>query len=409
MGGMLGSSGCTAALVTTKTALAIAENHIEEERATKAQKKSAETKKAAARAQAATPMPLSQEPGPRAEDIQAVELSTFDGRETYCQGGMPPKLRLTLTTAEGGRHESVQGGEGGELFGLFQWSASLGRISKRGRWEPPVDSLRATQRQVVITAALAAKPTVSARLTLTPEFKCERIADFRGARGKTGKSGANGAMGQDGSSSQPKGGRGGNGEAGGAGGPGGDALSVEVALAYVRHFQRGTLVLVRVQQVGGTKRAYYLLELAGAPLMVDVSGGQGGPGGWGGSGGNGGLGYSGSLGGSCCDNHGGDGGDGGPGGPGGNGGRGGGITVRFDSSYAELKEHIRLFNSPGLEGEGGSGGSPGSPGPGGQFGNSGPHGAVGQPGTAGPEPQFVPDSASSVFTERFPPELSPMP
>jgi hypothetical protein len=160
-----------------------------------------------------------------AKDVQALELATADGSTTYCQGGKPPLLKLSLT-AKGGRHEGVQGGKGEELFELLQWSTSLGSISKTGGWSFEADSAQAAQQPVVITATVADKPAVTAQLTLAPDFKCERIAHFLGQPGQEGETGSQGAIGQGNSSSQRNGGSGGMGGQGGAGGPGRDGVAL---------------------------------------------------------------------------------------------------------------------------------------------------------------------------------------
>ncbi|WP_263451264.1 collagen-like triple helix repeat-containing protein [Hyalangium gracile] len=342
-----------------------------------------------------------------AKDVEAIELATTDGSTTYCQGGKPPALRLVLT-GKGNRHEGAQDGKGLQYFKMVQWSASLGTISEGGEWSFVADTAKAAQQPVVITATAVDKPTVTAQLTLTPDFKCERVANFQGEEGQQGKQGQQGAFAQISSSTQRNGGNGGMGGPGGPGGPGKDALPVEVALTYVKHPEQGQLVLVRVKQVGGSRKAYYVLDPAGPPLTVDVSGGRGGQGGFGGSGNMGYQGYSESTSGECCNGNGGDGGDGGSGGPGGTGGKGGAVTVKFDGKQAALKERVRIVNGPGAAGPGGYGGGAGHPGSGGngaqgargqdgRFGNSGPSGSEGHPGVAGPPPQFV--KASQLFAK----------
>jgi hypothetical protein len=343
---------------------------------------------------------------PTAENLQAVELATADGSTTYCQGGKPPKLRLVVTV-EGSTHEGIQEGKGQELFKLLQWSASVGKISNEGEWEFLADSPKAALHEVVITAA-AAKPGLSAQLKLAPDFKCERTADFRGEPGKEGERGMTGNSGSAGTSAQQAGGHGSDGGPGGPGGPGGDALPVEVAVGSMSHPQQGQLVLVRMQQVGGKKKAYYLLDPTGAPLTVDVSGGAGGKGGYGGQGGMGAIGHGEYTSGQCCNGSGGNGGNGAAGGTGGIGGRGAAVTVKLDSKQAVLKERIRVVNGPGPAGEGGAGGSGGDGAQGGRGsqgaygsdgsrGSSGPTGAAGQPGLAGPAPKFVNQRASQLF------------
>jgi hypothetical protein len=343
---------------------------------------------------------------PSAENLQAVELATTDGSTTYCQGGQPPKLRIVVTV-EGIKHEGIQGGKGRELFKLLQWSTNVGQISNQGEWEFLPDSLQAAQQEVVITAA-AAKPGLSAQLKLAPDFKCERTADFRGEQGKEGERGRAGSFGSGSNSVQQAGGHGSDGGPGGPGGPGADALPVEVAVGSTKHPQQGQLVVVRVQQVGGTKKAYYLLDPAGAPLTVNVSGGTGGTGGYGGQGGDGSHGHSEYTSGQCCNGSGGNGGNGAPGGTGGIGGRGAAVTVKLDSKQPALKERIRVVNGPGSAGEGGLGGSgghgaqggrgsQGAHGSDGNRGSDGPKGAAGQPGLAGPAPKFANQRASQLF------------
>lgn len=341
--------------------------------------------------------------------IEKVELSPADGRAVYCAGGAAPKLRLAVTKA-GERLESTHGDNSESLFSLVQWSASSGRINKLGYLEMPADSLQAVQQEVTLTAAAEGRPEVSARVTLQPDFACERTVNFRGEPGEHGDSGEQGGWGYNGSQGNPHGGMGGMGGPGGPGGPGGDALPVEVALAYVSSPRYGKQVLARVEQVGGPKKAWYLLDPAGPPLTVDVSGGSGGAGGSGGQGGSGGFGYSENTVGYCCNGPGGDGGPGGNGGVGGNGGRGGVVTVKFDSRFPELRERVRIVNGPGPGGEAGWAGGAGYPGPGGSgsqgpsvsgghFGQEGHGGPRGRAGLAGLAPRFVADSGMRLFAD----------
>ena len=137
----------------------------------------------------------------------------------------------------------------------------------------------------------------------------------------------------------------------------------------------------------------FLLEMKGAPPIIDLRGQSGGRGGIGQRGGDGGVGHKGAPASQSmfdCKSGCGQGGNGGPGGNGGKGGRGGAggaggtvTIVSVPSAFPALLQLIRANVSGGDGAEGGNGGSGGAGGPGGSQGEKALPYCKDEPGRAG--------------------------
>ena len=319
--------------------------------------------------------------------VTALKLVAVGGKTTFCPHGPPVQLQAIASLEGSGSLATWSDGESreGRLdFTAFEWTASHGQVDGEGRVRLADDPFPLLERPLLVTARVAGKAEVEAKLELSPSWRCSVRIDRSGApgaAGSTGGAGINGRPGRIGDALMVAA-SGELGEPGGAGGDGGagrPAAAVDVAVGWVNTAKRGRLVLVRVNG-----RAYLFDPAGGARAEVVADGGRGGQGGAGGAGGAGGDGGAGKLK-EGTEGPGADGGAGGVGGRGGAGGDGASVRVQHDSRDPALVGMVRISNRGGPGGPGGPGGRGGAGGKGGasSIGGRGPDAKDGKPGTSG--------------------------
>jgi len=283
---------------------------------------------------------------------------------SICPAQDPPaQMLVSATMADGRQFATATHYRGGmvwnEEHGLphdrFRITASAGAVTPIALYQPPTAAMAFAETSTVdVRVDDLAQPGLFASAQLPVDFKCGASVAFRG---RNGGEGSNGSAGQIG-------------EAGG---------NVDVAVAHLASQAHGDLLLARVD--GPTGRLYYLLQPGGAPLTIDLTGGDGGRGG---------EGMRASVGYTSTNSYGDSSRDTlsyqGPPGPGGAGGVGGTATIHVDASDRLLASAIHVING------GGRGGPPGQ-----GNGQSG----EGMPGHAGLPPRVVAEDPAQLFADEM--------
>jgi hypothetical protein len=312
--------------------------------------------------------PPSSAPSAAPPMLTSLRLALSEG-SAVCPGAMTPMQMVVAGMTSDGRQLATptsfrQGQPWLEEHGLpwarFSVTASAGMVTPIDLYVPPPSMLDLVETShVEFRAQDRAQPGLVTSTQVPVDFKC---GAFLAMRGRTG------------------------GEGGIAGSPG---ASVEVRVGRLTSRVHGPLILARVDSYLG--RFYYLLAPGGAPLTIDLRGGDGGPGG---SGERTQLGYSG------YDRHGDPVGasldiQASPG-QGGAGGQGGAAVIHVDKTDRLLASAIRVINT------GGNGGAPGENTRGtGAFEHVTARSSEGAPGYAGPQTQITFDDPKSLFADEI--------
>lgn len=249
--------------------------------------------------------------------------------------------------------------EHGLPWARFRVTASVGQVTPIDFYVPPNTLDLVERRTIEFNAQDLAQPGLVGQASVPVDFKCGAMLSLRGRNG---------------------------GEGGMAGSPG---ASVEVRVGRLTSRAHGPLILARVDSPLG--RYYYLLAPGGAPLTIDLRGGDGGAGG---AGDKTSIGYYGTnrygdpVGGSLDIQA--------APGQGGQGGQGGSAVIRVDRSDRLLASAIRVINT------GGEGGAPGENKQGvGAFEHTTARAGQGAPGYPGPRVEVVYEAPGSLFADEI--------
>jgi hypothetical protein len=314
------------------------------------------------------PAPQSSYPTAAPAMLTSLRLSLAEGT-SVCPGAVTPVQLVVAGTTRDGRQLATptsfrQGQPWLEEHGLpwarFAVTASAGMVTPIDLYVPPPSMLDLVETShVELRAQDLAQPGLVTSAQVPVDFKCGALLAMRGRNG---------------------------GDGGTAGSPG---ASVEVRVGRLTSRVHGPLILARVDSYLG--RFYYLLAPGGAPLTIDLRGGDGGAGG---SGERTQLGYSGTNAygdpvGASLDIQ-------APAGQGGAGGQGGAAVILVDKTDRLLASAIRIVNM------GGNGGAPGENKRGtGSFEHVTGRGAEGPPGYAGPMTQVRYEDPKALFADEI--------
>ncbi|HTL34834.1 MAG TPA: hypothetical protein VL326_17015 [Kofleriaceae bacterium] len=310
---------------------------------------------------------------PAPPQLASLTIGLAEG-SSICPASNPPaQLIVTGTMRDGRQLATATHYRGGmvwnEEHGLpherFRITASAGAVTPIALYEAPTAAMALAETKTIdFRVDDLAQPGLFATVSVPVDFKCGASLALRG---RNGGEGSNGSAGQ-------------TGEMGG---------SVEVAVAHLDSQAHGDLLLARVD--GPTGRLYYLLQPGGAPLTIDVSGGDGGKGG---------EGLKAAVGYTSTNNYGDSSRDTlsyeGPPGPGGQGGEGGTATIFVDAGDRLLASAIRVINA------GGRGGPAGENKRGnGDFARVTAQAGDGMSGRAGQQVRVVPADPSALFADEL--------
>jgi hypothetical protein len=305
--------------------------------------------------------------------IATLAISLAEGESICPSATTPAQLLVSATMRDGRQFATATHYRGGmvwnEEHGLphdrFRISASAGVVTPIALYQPPTAAMAFAETKTIdFRVDDLAQPGLFATVSIPVDFRCGASLALRG---RNGGEGSNGSAGQ-------------TGEMGG---------SVEVAVAHLDSQAHGDLLLARVD--GPTGRLYYLLQPGGAPLTIDVSGGDGGKGG---------EGLKAAVGLSSSNSYGDRSQDTlsyeGPPGPGGQGGEGGTATIYVDGGDRLLASAIRVINA------GGRGGPAGENKRGnGDFARVTAQAGDGMPGRNGQQVRVISADPSSLFADEL--------